>query len=81
MLGVQAELGKLAAMLADKENELKVTQKDLEAKKDEVMRMTQELGNRDRSSFDLEVSTPFCDDGGGKLFLPGAVSSIALLCP
>lgn len=54
---VQAELAKLATMLADKEKELKVTQKDLEAQKDEVMRMTAELESRDGASLDLEART------------------------
>ncbi|CAM9684496.1 unnamed protein product, partial [Ectocarpus fasciculatus] len=51
---VHAELAKLTTMLADKEKELKVTQKDLETQKDEVMRMTTELESRDGASLDLE---------------------------
>lgn len=54
---VQAELAKLSTMLADKEKELKVTQKDLEAQKDEGMRITAELESRDGASLDLEVRT------------------------
>lgn len=58
-----ATVDKLATVLTDKEKELQVTQQDLEAQKDEVMRLTKELNDRDkerltrdRDSLDLEAS-------------------------
>lgn len=61
---MQAELGKLATLLAEKEKELKVSQEDLEAQKDEVLRMIKELADRDKerltrggASLDIEAST------------------------
>lgn len=54
---MQAELGRLTTMLADKEKELKISQEELEAQKDEVMRMTKELQNRDGAFLDVDVST------------------------
>lgn len=62
-LDEMATVDKLATVLTDREKELKVTQQDLEAQRDEVMRLTKELEDRDterltrdRDSLDLEAS-------------------------